>query len=100
MWKSPCIRTIESVKRAHCDEHPGACTIPWMPSSASTTNQASITGPNILPIEASAFPLHNEKPDQDDEGERHPAGASDGASTFRPSSALSTEMAGVMAPSP
>jgi len=28
------------------------------------------------------------------------AGASDGASTFRPSRALSTEMAGVMAPSP
>jgi hypothetical protein len=28
------------------------------------------------------------------------AGASDGASTFNPSMALSTEMAGVMAPSP
>ena len=28
------------------------------------------------------------------------AGASDGASTFRPSMALSTEIAGVMAPSP
>ncbi len=28
------------------------------------------------------------------------AGASDGASTFRPSIALSTEIAGVMAPSP
>jgi hypothetical protein len=50
--------------------------------------------------EAGALFLHDEQPDQDHDVSGTTAGASDGASTFRPSMALSTEIAGVMAPSP
>ena len=51
--------------------------------------------------EGRSFPLDEEEDHQD--GDRDAArsdGASCGASTFKPSTALSTEIAGVIAPSP
>jgi len=52
-------------------------------------------GPNIPPMKGRALFLDGEQPDQDDDGERHHGGRqSDGASTFKPSSALRTEIAG------
>ena len=71
-----------------------------MPSKAITTNQASITGPKILPMKPAPFFWTMKSPIRMTIVNGTTAGASDGASTFKPSIALKTEIAGVMAPSP
>ncbi len=79
----------------------GCRTICMMPSTAMTTNQTSMTGPNSLPDLRRAAALDQKQPDdnhnrdRDDVGERK-----SGVATFKPSTAPSTEMAGVMMPSP
>ncbi|BBO12422.1 hypothetical protein TM102_38920 [Bradyrhizobium sp. TM102] len=71
-----------------------------MPSAASTTNQASITGPKMRPMKpVPCFCIMN-RPIRMATVTGTTAGASEGASTLRPSMAESTEMAGVIAPSP
>ena len=63
-------------------------------------NQPSITGPKIRPMKpVPRFCIANSATRMTTVIGTT-AGASDGASTLRPSIALSTEIAGVMAPSP
>ena len=74
--------------------------MPWMPSRASTANHTSMTGPKICPITPVPCFCITKTPTRMAMVMGTTAGASHGASTFRPSIALSTEIAGVMAPSP
>src|SRR5216683_7737707 len=65
--------------------------MPWMPSAARTTNQASITGPKIRPMKpAPCFCMMN-RPTRMTIVIGTTAGASDGSSTFSPSIALRSE---------
>ena len=59
-----------------------------------------MTGPKILPMKPAPFFCIRNSPIRMTTVSGTTAGASDGASTFRPSIALSTEIAGVIAPSP
>lgn len=70
MGKSRWIRKSESVKRAHGNEHPGRLHNTVDAEQCGTTDQASITGPKILPMKPMRADC-DEKPDRDDEGERH-----------------------------
>ena len=74
--------------------------MPWMPSAASTANQPTMTGPNIRPMNWVPCRCIMNSPIRITTVSGTTTGASDGASTFSPSMALSTEIAGVMAPSP
>ena len=71
-----------------------------MPSAASTANQNSITGPKILPMKPVPCFCMKNRPIRITTVSGTTAGVSEGASTFRPSIADSTEIAGVIAPSP
>ena len=78
----------------------GSRTMPETPSTASTANHTSMTGPNSPPTTAvprcctrnSAISSASEK------GMTY--GSKIGVATFSPSTALNTEIAGVMTPSP
>ncbi len=70
------------------------------PIAAITTNHTTMTGPNILPIRSGAVALEDEQSDQDGEGERRMRCFRLSLSTPRPSTAESTEIAGVSMPSP
>ena len=48
--------------------------MPWMPSTAMTTNQTEHHRSENLPDEARALLLHDEQPDEDGDGERHDDG--------------------------
>ena len=74
--------------------------MPWMPSAARTANHPTITGPNIRPMNCVPCLCMTNSPIRITTVAGTTAGASDGASTFKPSMALSTEIAGVIAPSP
>ena len=74
--------------------------MPWMPSTPIAKNQPSITGPKILPMKPAPLLWIANKPIRITTVSGTTSGDSDGASTFSPSTALNTEIAGVMAPSP
>jgi len=78
----------------------GAPMIPRRPSAPMTRNQSSITGPKMLPMNAVPFLCTRNRPIKMAMLIGTTRGASWGASSFKPSTALSTEMAGVMTPSP
>ena len=59
-----------------------------------------MTGPKMRPDTARAAPLHGEQPDDDDSEIGSTYASSSGAATSRPSTAESTEIAGVITPSP
>jgi len=71
----------------------------WMQSSASTPKPAS-TRSEYLADEASAFRLHDEQPDQDDEGERQHGGATRRIEPQAFQGVARREMAALMAPAP
>ena len=65
------------------------------------TNHTSVIGPNNGGDLAGAARLHREQHDEDDDGDRHHEWHPNaGVTTFRPSTADSTEIAGVMMASP
>ena len=66
----------------------------------STRNHTSITGPNTRPITATPLRCTMNRPIRITMVSGTTKGVSTGASTFRPSIAESTEIAGVIAPSP
>ena len=70
------------------------------PSSAMLPNQASITGPKIRPMKPVPFAWTRNSTTRIATVIGSTAGPRCGASTFSPSTALSTEIAGVIAPSP
>ena len=74
--------------------------IPRRPSTPIATNQISITGPKMLPMNAVPLRWTRNRPTRIAMLIGTTTGASWGASSLRPSTALSTEMAGVMTPSP
>ena len=78
----------------------GAPMIPRRPSTAIARNQSSITGPNMLPMNVDPLRWTMNRPTKMATLIGTTTGASRGASSFKPSTALSTEMAGVMTPSP
>ncbi len=78
----------------------GLATIPAIPRSPRTTNQTSMTGPNTRPMAATPLCWTRNRPTRITSVIGTTYGPSDGASTFRPSIAESTEIAGVIAPSP
>ncbi len=63
-------------------------------------NHSSITGPKMLAINAVPFRWTRNSPTRIARLIGTTIGASRGASSFRPSIALNTEIAGVMTPSP
>ncbi len=65
-----------------------------------TTNQSSITGPKSLPMLAVPLDCTANSASRIDERERHHIGRESLGDDVEPSSALRTEMAGVMMPSP
>ncbi len=65
-----------------------------------TANQSSITGPKTRPTLRRAAALHEEQPDRMTIVIGTTNGANAGVSTSSPSTALSTEIAGVIMPSP
>ena len=75
-------------------------TIPLTPSNAITTNQTSMTGPNARPIDAvpSLWTMNSASRMASAPGMTN--GFSVVVTTLTPSSALSTEIAGVITPSP
>ena len=74
--------------------------MPWMPSAAIARNQPSMIGPKIPPMKAAPFFWTANRASRMTTVSGTTTGARTGASTFRPSRALRTEIAGVMAPSP
>ena len=78
----------------------GWCAIDTTPSSAMTMNQTIMTGPNARPI----FSVPKRCPPNKTRRMTTAIGMTKGlnvsVTTLTPSSALSTEMAGVMTPSP
>ena len=74
--------------------------MPAIPSSPSTTNQTSITGPNTRPMAATPLCWTRNSPTRMTSVIGTTYGPSAGASTFTPSIADRTEIAGVIAPSP
>ena len=73
--------------------------IPLMPHTPMTTNQTTITGPNRRAT--LAVPSRwTRRGDDDRRGDRDDQVLSDGAATLRPSTADSTEIAGVIMLSP
>ena len=70
----PVDQKIESVKRAHGNEHPGRLHYTVDAEQCEHHEPGEHHRPEYIADEASAFPLHDEKPDQDDEGERHHGG--------------------------
>ena len=63
-------------------------------------NQITITGPNSLADPVGAARLQHEQADQDDQRQRHDQRLEPCIAVLRPSTALSTEIAGVSMPSP
>ena len=78
----------------------GARTMPPMPSTPIATNQSSMIGPNTPPMKPVPRRCTRNKPTSTASVIGRTRRPSAGVSTFRPSTADSTEMAGVMAPSP
>ncbi len=74
----------------------------WVsPSTAKVVNQISMIGPKTRPMPPVPRLLDEEQPGQDGDGDRdHPVGQAPRSRTRRPSTAASTEMAGVIMPSP
>ena len=73
--------------------------MPWMPQAAIAENQTIITGPNRRPT--AAVPIRwTRTADDDHRGDRHDGCCSDGCTTLSPSTAESTEIAGVIMLSP
>ena len=70
----PVDQKIESVKRAHGNEYPGRLHYTVDAEQCEHQEPGEHHRPEYIADEASAFPLHDEKPDQDDEGERHHGG--------------------------
>ncbi len=100
MRKSWWIRKSNAQSGLSAASTAGALMMPWMPSAARTANQPTITGPKICPITPVPCLCMTNRPIRMTMVTGTTTGASDGASTLRPSIALSTEIAGVMAPSP
>lgn len=69
------------------------------PSSASVRNQASIAGPNNLPMRAVPCAWKRNRQSRMSSVSGTTSQSREGRLTVRPSTALSTEIAGVMAPS-
>ena len=74
--------------------------IPRRPSTPIAMNQISITGPKMLPMNAVPLRWTKNRPTRIAMLIGTMTGASWGASSLRPSTALSTEIAGVITPSP
>ncbi len=75
--------------------------MPCTPQAPIATNQTIITGPNRRPTAARAEPLGGEEDDDDHRRDRaRPGAPSDGCTTLSPSTAESTEIAGVIMLSP
>ena len=70
------------------------------PSTAIAPNQTSMTGPKIRPMKPVPRDWTKNSPIRIATVIGRTSGVSDGASTFSPSTALSTDIAGVIAPSP
>ena len=73
---------------------------PYRPSVPMTTNQTSMIGPNALPIVAVPNRCAANRPTRMTSARGKMYGLSAVVATLTPSSALSTEIAGVMTPSP
>ena len=71
-----------------------------MPSSASKRNQPSMTGPKMLPTKPVPRRWTRNSPMRIATVIGTTSGSNCGASSFSPSTALSTEIAGVITPSP
>src|SRR5690349_18337952 len=76
----------------------GLCKMPLMPSMAMATNHINITGPKILPTKSVPLRCTRNSPNRIAMVMGTTIGASAGASIFKPSTALSTEIAGVITP--
>ena len=73
----------------------------WVaPSTPIVTNQTIMIGPKTRPIARRAFALDHEQADEDDDRGGTTNLSRLGAATVVPSTALSTEIAGVIMPSP
>ncbi|MNT71771.1 hypothetical protein D3C72_2102960 [compost metagenome] len=78
----------------------GRCAMPWIPSIPSTTNQSTITGPKRMPIRAvPCFWIRN-RPISSTTVIGTTQWPTPGRATSRPSTADSTEIAGVIMLSP
>ena len=79
---------------------PGCCTICPNPSTPSTLNHTTITGPNTLPIAPVPRRCTMNSANRMTQVSGMTIGVKASDATRKPSTALSTEMAGVMSPSP
>jgi len=74
--------------------------MPRIPSAASTTNHTKVTGPKTAPTLAVPRRWKRKSPTRITSVPGTTKGRKRGVATSRPSIALSTEMAGVIMPSP
>jgi hypothetical protein len=96
----PCCEEAHRVEGVDRAEHLGAPDDPREPAAAMLTNHSSVAGPKTAPTLRRAALLHEEEPHEDAHGDGHDEGCTAVVATSRPSTAESTEMAGVMIPSP
>ena len=78
----------------------GACRMLNVPLTASTPNHITMTGPKIAPMPAVPWRCTRNSAINTTSAMGTTYGFREGAATSMPSTALSTEMAGVMIPSP
>ena len=78
----------------------GSCAIPNAPASASAPNHSTITGPNTAPILPAPRDCTKNKPIKMPAVSGTMNRSAAGAATPMPSTAESTEIAGVITPSP
>ena len=78
----------------------GMRAMPEHPQAPIARNQTIMIGPNTRPTGCGPEALHHEEHDDDRGGDRHDQWSSDGSTTSRPSTADSTEIAGVIMLSP
>src|SRR5258708_5208578 len=90
----------ESVERIECSQNSRRQHDAAQAQDSDDDEPPQHDGAADPPDEAGPSALNKEQSDQNCERDRRTTGANPGASTFRPSTALSTEIAGVMAPSP
>ena len=105
---TPCVSTKCTPSQGLSAWNTRTSSMMWIsPPMASTTNQTSVIGPKKLRDLFGPARLHRKQHDQDDDRDRQhrirraiPLGMRRLRRSFRPSTADSTEMAGVMTASP
>ena len=89
-------------RRAGLNAHStvGFCPMCHSPATAIATNQTSVIGPKNAATLAVPRDCTANSADQDHDGQRHDVGLEAGVTIFKPSTADSTDSAGVMIASP